>query len=80
MRPAELDRLRRLSSFEIVGEDVSELQARECLGIERAMAVVDARLADAMHEPPRLLLVEREAGGADEKLDLHRLDRIGGPR
>lgn len=81
VRVPELDRLGRLAAFEIVGDDVGELEQRNPFVRGRLVAVVlgvgFGGSTDRVDEPSRSVRVEREWGGAEQQDDLHGGDGIG---
>ena len=72
VRGVELDWLRR-AMLEIVGQQVSELQARKRVGIDGPVALIDTGSADACLEPASVSLTEKVPLPSDQKLDLHDL-------
>ena len=70
VRGVELDWLRR-TVLEIVGQQVSELQARKRVGVDRSVTPVDTGSADALLEPASIRITEKVALFSDQELDLH---------
>ena len=70
VRDVELYQL-RLAALEIVGQQVSELQARKRVGVDGSVAAVDTGSADALLEPASIRLIEKVALPPDQELNLH---------
>ena len=70
VRGVELDWLRR-AALKIVGQQVSELQARKSVGVDGSVAFIDTRSADAFLEPASVILTENVALPSDQELDPH---------
>jgi hypothetical protein len=69
VRKAELDRLRRESSFEVFRKDVGELKARSSVVIRRAAAFVDATASDHLLQVSCPVKGERILGRTDRQKD-----------
>ena len=70
VRRVELDWHRR-AALKIVGQQVSELQARKSVGIDGSVAFIDTGNADAFLEPASVVLTENVALLSDQELNLH---------
>jgi len=70
VRRVEVDCHRR-AALKIVGQQVSELQARKSVGIDGSVAFIDTGSADAFLEPASVVLTENVALPSDQELNLH---------
>jgi hypothetical protein len=76
VRGAELDWLRR-PALEILGQQVSELQTRKRVDVDRPVAAVDTGSADTFLEPASVVFTENVALPTDQELNLHALKTVG---
>ncbi len=65
--------------LEIAGKPVSELQARKRVRVDRSVAAVDTRRADASLKPASIVHTEKVTPLSDQERDLHDPDATSLP-